>query len=129
MDYTKVTDSELVTRVGQHNYPAFDELWKRYDRKVRNYFRSVLRDKNLAEDCYQQLFLEIWKNGYSYRGGNTCSFIMAIARNIYKNEIKKIPGLRRLHGQGACTVITFSETTLLPLLSVTVNLTENAPGF
>jgi RNA polymerase sigma factor (sigma-70 family) len=95
-DDNTLTDSELMRRVAGHDHAAFDELWRRYDKKVRNYFRSRLKDRHLANDCCQQLFTEVWENAHRHAGGNVWSFIRAIATNIYRNEVKKSTKLKEV---------------------------------
>ena len=84
-----LTDSELIERISQKDYNAFNELWRRYDKIVVSIFQSLLRDKHLAEDAYQQLFMRIWQNSHNYRGGDVKSYLQGIARNIYKEIVRK----------------------------------------
>lgn len=89
MDIKELTDSELLERISQKDYNAFNELWRGYDKFVISIFRKLLRDKHLAEDSYQQLFMRIWQNSHNYRGGDVKSYLHGIARNIYKETVRK----------------------------------------
>ncbi|MBI4232618.1 sigma-70 family RNA polymerase sigma factor [Candidatus Peregrinibacteria bacterium] len=89
MDIKDLTDSELLEKISQKDYNAFDELWRRYDRFIISLFQSLLRDKHLAEDSYQQLFMRIWQNSHNYRGGDVESYLHGMTRNIYKETVRK----------------------------------------
>jgi RNA polymerase sigma-70 factor (ECF subfamily) len=82
-----MTDSQLITSVGQHDQSAFNELWRRYEGRVHNYFYRLLNDKHLVEDCYQQLFMALWQGACTYRGGNPSAYLTGVARNIYLKAV------------------------------------------
>lgn len=89
MDIKDLTDSELLERISQKDYNAFNELWRRYDKFVLSIFHNLLRDKHLVEDLHQRLFMIIWEDSHNYRGGAVKYYLQGIARNIYKEAVRK----------------------------------------
>lgn len=56
----ELSDEELLLRYrDQQQRPAFDELVHRYERELYSYLRRYLGDPTLAEDAFQQTFLQV----------------------------------------------------------------------
>jgi RNA polymerase sigma-70 factor (ECF subfamily) len=53
-------DEELLLQYAeQDNRGAFDELVRRYERKIYSFLRNYLGDEQLAEDAFQATFLQV----------------------------------------------------------------------
>jgi len=58
---TLVSDEELLLEYRDHgNRPAFEELVHRYEKELFGYLRNYLGDPEMAEDVFQQTFLQIY---------------------------------------------------------------------
>ena len=58
---TLVSDEELLLEYRDHgNRPAFEELVHRYEKELFGYLRNYLSDPEMAEDVFQQTFLQIY---------------------------------------------------------------------
>jgi RNA polymerase sigma-70 factor (ECF subfamily) len=58
---TPVSDEELLVDYrGQGNRLAFEELVHRYEKELYGYLRNYLGDPEMAEDVFQQTFLQIY---------------------------------------------------------------------
>lgn len=58
--FAMYTDEELMHFIINGEEFAFNELYKRYAKKLLGYFTRMLNyDKNLAEDALQDVFLKI----------------------------------------------------------------------
>ena len=56
-----LTDEELLVEYRDHgNRPAFEELVHRYEKELYGYLRNYLSDPEMAEDVFQQTFLQIY---------------------------------------------------------------------
>ena len=54
------TDEKLLVEYRQHgDRPAFDELVRRYEKELYGYLRHYLGDAGMAEDVFQQTFLQV----------------------------------------------------------------------
>jgi RNA polymerase sigma-70 factor (ECF subfamily) len=91
ISYQTVTDEELLAPIANGNTAAFDELYKRYGQKLFAYFfRMLWKNKELAEDCTQELFFKIIKHGANFEVDKKLStWLYSIANNMCKNEYRK----------------------------------------
>lgn len=89
--YQNCTDEELLRLMGKGQNIAFDELYNRYGQKLFGYFyRMLWKNKELAEDCTQELFLKVIKNVKKFDVDRSCStWLYSIAHNMCKNEYRK----------------------------------------
>lgn len=96
--YQQYSDEELMPLLLSGHRMAFDELYKRYSQKMFSYFfRMLWKDKELAEDFTQDLFVKLIKNAELFVSGRQFStWIYSIAHNMCKNEYRK-QHLRKLH--------------------------------
>ena len=52
-----MTDDELVRRYEQGDDSAFDVLLERHQEKLFNYIYFLVREKNTADDIFQETFV------------------------------------------------------------------------
>ena len=55
---TKLTDRELVSAYYNGNNAAFDTLLNRYQQSVFTYILNVVKDRDLADDIFQETFVK-----------------------------------------------------------------------
>ncbi len=56
-----VSDEELLLGYREHgDRPAFEELVHRYEKELYGYLRNYLGDAEMAEDVFQQTFLQVY---------------------------------------------------------------------
>jgi RNA polymerase sigma-70 factor (ECF subfamily) len=91
LSYQSYADEELLLPVANGNSDAFDELYVRYAQKLFGYFfRMLWKNKELAEDCTQELFLKIIKHAKDFdRDKKLSTWLFSIANNMCKNEYRK----------------------------------------
>jgi RNA polymerase sigma-70 factor (ECF subfamily) len=58
-DWSRFSDEELLARYRAGYTAAFTELVRRYERELYNYLRRYLGDATLAEDVFQNTFLQL----------------------------------------------------------------------
>src|SRR4029453_1322817 len=58
-DWTRFSDEELLAGYRIGYTAAFTELVHRYERELYNYLRRYLGDATLAEDVFQNTFLQL----------------------------------------------------------------------
>ncbi|MDE5550042.1 MAG: sigma-70 family RNA polymerase sigma factor [Bacteroidaceae bacterium] len=77
-------DEELVSLYIKGNNNAFDALLKRYESKVFSYFLYSVKNQELAEDLFQDVFVKMivrLKNGQYAENGKFSSWMMRIVHN------------------------------------------------
>jgi RNA polymerase sigma-70 factor, ECF subfamily len=79
----RMTDGELIARVGEGDRSAFELLYERYARPVFALALRRLGDRGRAEDAVQETFTSIWRSASSYRRerGPGAPWLYAVARN------------------------------------------------
>jgi len=58
----QTAESALVALACTGDVPAFSEIVKRYQNRVRNFMRRLCNHPDLADDLAQQAFLKAWKS-------------------------------------------------------------------
>jgi len=107
-------DLILVEKVQSGDREAFSGLYGRYKAKILNYLYRMFNNRTLAEDITQQAFIKAYLNISKYKPtGTFSSWLYAIARNLAKNEIRKISRIK-IVSLDAC----ISEDGQLSLLDV-----------
>jgi RNA polymerase sigma-70 factor (ECF subfamily) len=79
---TICSDEELLTRFCKGQTEAFGALVRRYERELYGYLRRYLGDPSLAEDVFQNTFLQVYvKSGHYEQGRPVRPWLYTIATN------------------------------------------------
>ncbi|GIW82739.1 MAG: DNA-directed RNA polymerase sigma-70 factor [Gemmatales bacterium] len=98
---TSCTDEELLDRFREGQTEAFGELVRRYERELYGYLRRYLGNGALAEDVFQNTFLQLYKKIEQYEPGRPVRpWLYTIATN------QAIDALRR---QGRHQAVSLDE--------------------
>ncbi len=87
-----VSDKELVMRYQNGDVTSFKLLVDRYQDKVFSYIMMLVRDRQLADDIFQDTFLKIIrtiKAGVYHEEGKFIQFAMRIAHNLVIDHFRK----------------------------------------
>ncbi len=93
----KITDQDLVRRYLNGEETAFEILLNRYKDRIFSYLMSLLKDRKVAEDVFQDAFFKIiktLKKGSYNEEGKFLPWAMRIAHNLaidYFRKGKKMP--------------------------------------
>jgi len=66
---TSCSDEELLTQFCLGQTEAFGVLVKRYERELYGYLQRYLGDRNLADDVFQNTFLQLYTKSGKYEPG------------------------------------------------------------
>ena len=97
MSYTHFSDKELIERYQEGCVACFEVLLERYKSKVYSYIMMLAKDKQLAEDLFQDTFVKIIrtiKADLYHDEGKFIQFAMRIAHNLiidHFRRAKKLP--------------------------------------
>lgn len=93
ISYQNLSDEALMPEIAEGSSAAFDELYKRYGQKLFSYFfRMLWKNKELTEDCTQELFIKLMKAAKSfereeiYLHGCTALRIICVKMNIVSKK-------------------------------------------
>ncbi len=71
--------------------PTLEGIYDEYAPTVLGYLINVLRDRGVAEDVHQQVFLEVWQRVPTYdpKRASVLTWIMTIARSRAIDELRR----------------------------------------
>jgi RNA polymerase sigma-70 factor (ECF subfamily) len=98
--YADCSDEELLALFRQGTHEAFGSLVRRYEGELYGYLRRYLSDRDLADDVFQNTFLQVYTKIHQYENGRPVRpWLYAIATN------QAIDALRR---QGRHQTVRFT---------------------
>ena len=101
-----LSDEELMARFQAGHEPAFEVLVRRYERELYGYLRRYVGDGSLAEDVFQNTFLQLHvKSGHYEAGRRVRPWLYTIATH------QAVDALRRNGRHQAVSLEAARETT------------------
>ncbi|WP_165044818.1 RNA polymerase sigma factor [Dysgonomonas sp. ZJ709] len=90
-------ERELILRLMNDDQAAFQGLYLLYRKRIFSTVYGFIRNKEFAEDIYQETFTTIWQNRNSLNPDtNFSSFIYTIVRNKVFDYLRSISKYERL---------------------------------
>ncbi len=117
MDYGEKTDKELVRLCRRGDERAARELVHRFERPVFSLVYRMVRDRELAEDLSQEVFVRTFNNLDRYdRSYRFSSWLFKIAYNLTVDHLRRreLPTIS-VHGAPDAMTAERQEATLLSL--------------
>ena len=90
--YASKSDEFLIQQFRSGNNTAFDILLKRYQSKVFSYIMQLVKDHDLANDIFQEVFIKVvinLKKDSYYHEGKLLSWILRISHNQVIDHFRK----------------------------------------
>jgi len=85
-----LTDEELMRRLKEGDTSAFEALAEKYLKAVVNFIYMYVRNRALAEDLTQDVFLRVLERRNQFRDeGRFAPWLYRIARNLCCDEFRK----------------------------------------
>ena len=80
----------LVQRFQNKDSKAFEQLYGMYSDNICGVISSIVRDREIAEELTQDVFVKIWNNAESYNPskGRFFTWILNIARNSAIDKVR-----------------------------------------
>ena len=91
-----VSDNELIDGYRNGNYADFETLLARHQAKVYGYIFSVVKDKNVADDIFQDTFLKVVQtiNSGMYKDENKfIHWVMRMSHNLIVDHFRRVSKL------------------------------------
>lgn len=86
----RATEHALIQRCKNGDVGAFDELFKRYEKRVFNCAFHICGNYHDASDITQEAFIRVFNSVQTFRGdANFLTWIYRIVTNVYLDERKK----------------------------------------
>jgi RNA polymerase sigma-70 factor (ECF subfamily) len=112
---SKLSDHELINSFNAGNVNAFEALVLRHKEKLFTSIFFLVKDKYLAEDIFQDVFIRIIdtiKSGRYTEEGKFLPWAMRIAHNLcvdYFRKVKRTPTIKNSDDQDIFEVLNFTE--------------------
>lgn len=81
-------DSQLLDRLGSHDTAAFEEIYRRYWKRLFDFALTKTRDADVAEEIVQDLFVTVWEKRDSLHIKNLQSYLFTAVRNRVIDHFK-----------------------------------------
>ncbi len=100
MNVSKVSDRDLVSQYIQGSDKAFEILLKRHQNQVYTKILTLVRDRDVADDLFQETFIKVintLKDGRYNEEGKFLPWVLRIAHNLSIDHFrkgKKMPMMR-----------------------------------
>ncbi|WP_242202769.1 RNA polymerase sigma factor [Aestuariivivens insulae] len=105
-------DSFLVRRVANGCESAFLNLFNFYKNDIYRYSKSMLKQKEYAEEIVQDVFLKVWLNRENLDPNLSFkSYIFTITRNLTLNFLQKAANDKKIRERVFYTAPEFSNPT------------------
>jgi RNA polymerase sigma-70 factor (ECF subfamily) len=83
------SDQQLMTRIGQGDQKAFQEVYRRYSASVYGYGMKLMKERAAAEDIVQEVWIKTVRMAAAYRGdGSLKGWLLKITRNTALNVFR-----------------------------------------
>jgi RNA polymerase sigma-70 factor (ECF subfamily) len=88
-DWDKLDDAALILALQKGRLPAFTQLVERHQRSLINFFYHLSWDRQVAEDCAQEVFLRLHSHLGTYEPqAKFTTFLYRIARNLWIDRMR-----------------------------------------
>ena len=107
MSIQTISDQELIHRYLTGNESSLEQLIYRHKNKVFSYILMVVKNKQHADDIFQDTFIKVintLKAGTYKEEGKFIQWVMRIAHNLvidHFRKSKRIPLAENVHGEGS----------------------------
>lgn len=97
MNAIMLSDNELIAQYQSGNESALKALITRYEKRLYTYILMSVKNKELAEDIFQDTFIKVIntiRSGNYHEEGKFLQWIMRIANNLkidYYRKLQKMP--------------------------------------
>ncbi len=100
MSSTPLNDQELIVRYLQGNEECFSELINRHERKIFTSIYLLVKDRDLANDIFQETFIKVintLRSGSYNEEGKFLGWVQRIAHNLVIDHFRKEKRMPMLH--------------------------------
>lgn len=103
MNAAKLSDYELIVRYQSGDESALKALIDRYQKRLFSYILISVKNKELAEDIFQDTFIKVIntiRSGNYHEEGKFFQWIMRIANNLKIDYYRKVQRMPIFEGNG-----------------------------
>lgn len=106
-------DKKLLKSIKENKREAFNSLFRKYYAQLTNFAHGFLKDRDLAEEAVQEMFINIWnQRNHLDINSSVLSYLYMSVRNTALNKIKSIQVRQKHENLYADEYLT--ESTSIP---------------
>ena len=113
-------DNALALRIQRGDETAFEQFFKKHQKRVYNITFTKLADPHLAEEVTQDVFVKVWQKAKKWNAGK--GTFLSWVNVITKHTI--IDAIRKRDRQRVLPIASMPEAELMPL----ANYADASPG-
>ncbi len=84
-----ISDVDLIAEIKRGSVDAFSALVERHQRSVINFFYHFSWDRQIAEDCTQEVFVKLYTHLGTYEPrAKFTTFLYRVARNLWIDKVR-----------------------------------------
>ncbi len=88
-DWDKLDDAALIVAIQKGKLAAFTQIVDRHQRSLINFFYHLSWDRQVSEDCAQEVFLRLYSHLGTYEPqAKFTTFLFRIARNLWIDRMR-----------------------------------------
>lgn len=92
------TDADLMSLIQSRDADAFDALRLRHESAILRHLRSIVHDRDTADDLLQETFLRVWVSSQQWDArGSVKGWLFRIATNLALNSLRTAKRRRETH--------------------------------
>ena len=110
-----MTDEQLVVLFSKGNNQAFDVLLQRHKNRIYTYILLIVRNKDLAEDIFQESFMKAIitiKQGRYVDNGKFYSWVTRIAHNLIIDSFRRERNENTISNEEFAEIDLFNDAKL-----------------
>lgn len=103
-----LSDNELIMGYKEGDYSCFEALLSRYQSKVYGYIFSVVKDKDIANDIFQETFYKVIftiNSGFYKDENKFIHWVMRIAHNLIVDYFRRLGKMPIVPNRPDCDVV------------------------
>ena len=112
-DYSKYTDQELMSFIGNNDEQAFGQLYDRFWKKLFTAAANKLPDLSEAEDIVQKIFINIWERRSEIQITSSVSSYLAVAvkYHVFKSLDRSFKRKEFADEQAAAVILEVTDNS------------------
>ena len=93
----ELDDATLMVRSREGDACAFEEIYRRYYRRLQDFFYGLSRNTQTAEDLSSETFIRVWRLRARYTPhGSFPAYVFTVARNVWMESRRTNRRIQRL---------------------------------
>lgn len=122
----------LIKNLIRGDIVSFEEVYKKYNKKIFNFSLRYLKNRSDAEEIVQEVFVKLWENCKTLRkDSNLNAWLFTITFNSIRKRFRKLSAEKKyqenLVGQTDATFSEISEAEYYDLLNRATYLISKLP--